>query len=82
MCCIQVRDKLSGATYIVAESRLSQLPNKKIKTTEAKASAEKTNSSKAKDKKGSSNEKVADAEVPSCFDLLGKMSGASLVGMK
>ncbi|XP_031488181.1 isoleucine--tRNA ligase, cytoplasmic [Nymphaea colorata] len=79
---VKVRDKLSGATYIVAESRLSQLPNKKIKTTEAKASAEKMNSSKAKDKKVSSNEKVADAEVPSCFDLLGKMSGASLVGMK
>ncbi|CAN6457025.1 unnamed protein product [Victoria cruziana] len=79
---VKVRDKLSGETYIVAESRLSQLPNKKMKTTETKASAEKVNSSKSKDKKGSSNEKTTDAEVPSCFDLLGKMNGASLVGMK
>ncbi|TVU08293.1 hypothetical protein EJB05_41693 [Eragrostis curvula] len=67
----KVKDKSSGAVYIVAESRLSQLPVK------AKASGKKQQSSK-----GSNTEAVPDGLDKESYDLLAKSPGSSLVGLK
>jgi isoleucyl-tRNA synthetase len=62
---------LSGAAYVVAESRLSQLPVK------AKTSGKKQPSSK-----GSNNEAVLDGLDKESYDLLAKIPGSSLAGLK
>ncbi|KAF8658531.1 hypothetical protein HU200_058988 [Digitaria exilis] len=67
----KVKDKSSGAVYIVAESRLGQLPVK------AKASGKKQVPSK-----GSNAEAVQDGLDKESYELLAKIPGSSLVGLK
>ncbi|GJN13247.1 hypothetical protein PR202_ga31599 [Eleusine coracana subsp. coracana] len=67
----KVKDKSSGVAYVVAESRLSQLPVK------AKASAKKQPSSK-----GSNTVAVPDGLDKESYDLMAKIPGSSLVGLK
>ena len=77
---VQVRSKSTGATYVVAESRLSQLPKDKVKTEKlpnGSGGAAKNTKSKTK---GSTSEKSASED--SSYELLEKVPGASLVGLK
>lgn len=67
----QVKDKSNAAVYVVAESRLGQLPVK------AKASGKKQASSK-----GSNAEAVHDGLDKESYELLAKFPGSSLVGLK
>uniref|UniRef100_A0A0A9CV56 Uncharacterized protein n=1 Tax=Arundo donax TaxID=35708 RepID=A0A0A9CV56_ARUDO len=67
----KVKDKSTGAAYVVAESRLDQLPVK------AKASGKKQPSSK-----GSNAEAVLDGLDKESYELLAKIPGSSLVGLK
>lgn len=89
---LQVRNKTTGAVYIVAESRLSQLPSTKVKgaSKEAKpkadaapAPADKTVAKKG-DKKG--DKKGAEQPVSSVdsntYDVIGQCKGSDLVGKK
>ncbi|KAF8402283.1 hypothetical protein HHK36_013235 [Tetracentron sinense] len=77
---LKVRDKSSGSTYVVAESRLSQLPSKKSKP-DAPNGAVGSKHSNLKGK-GSSNEKVKSGADTGSYELLEKVTGASLVGKK
>ncbi|KAG0535177.1 hypothetical protein BDA96_04G343700 [Sorghum bicolor] len=67
----KVKDKSNGAVYIIAESRLGQLPVK------AKASGKKQTPSK-----GSNAEAVQDGLDKETYELLAKIPGSSLVGLK
>ena len=67
----QVKDKSNGTVYIVAESRLGQLPVK------AKASGKKQATSK-----GSMTEAVQGGLDTESYELLAKIPGSSLVGLK
>ena len=67
----QVKDKSNRAIYIIAESRLGQLPVK------AKASGKKQTPSKR-----SNDEAVQDGLDKETYELLAKISGSSLVGLK
>ncbi|OVA02875.1 Aminoacyl-tRNA synthetase [Macleaya cordata] len=80
---VKVRDKLSGSIYVVAECRLSQLPSniKKSKADAPNGPAQDTKNAKSKNK-GSSNEKVEKEAGSGSYELLEKITGASLVGMK
>lgn len=69
--CKQVKDKSNGAVYVIAESRLGQLPVK------AKASGKKQTPSK-----GSNAEAVQDGLDKESYELLAKIPGSSLVGLK
>ncbi|XWS67348.1 hypothetical protein CRYUN_Cryun05aG0279200 [Craigia yunnanensis] len=74
----KVRSKYSGKTYVVAESRLSDLPNEKPKRNAANGPSGDSKKSKTK---GSSGEKTKDSAADS-YGVLEKFSGASLVGTK
>ncbi|KAF9603367.1 hypothetical protein IFM89_035612 [Coptis chinensis] len=80
---VKVRDKSSGSVYVVAECRLSQLPTniKKPKADAPNGPAQDSKKSKAKTKT-SSNEKVEDKADTGSYELLQKVTGASLVGTK
>ncbi|PWZ05187.1 hypothetical protein Zm00014a_001843 [Zea mays] len=67
----KVKDKSNGAVYVIAESRLGQLPVK------AKASGKKQAPSK-----GSNIEAVQDGLDKESYELLSKIPGVSLVGLK
>ncbi|KAF7827269.1 isoleucine--tRNA ligase, cytoplasmic [Senna tora] len=73
---VKVRNKFSGKVYIVAESRLSSLPTEKPKQTVTNGSVD---GPKVKTK-GSSSGKTEN--VLDSFEVLEKLSGASLVGKK
>ncbi|XP_077211966.1 tRNA synthetase class I (I, L, M and V) family protein [Tasmannia lanceolata] len=78
---VKVRDKLTGSTYVVAESRMSQLPSKKLKSDTPNGSVQDPKLSNSKSK-GHPNEKVKNAKDTGSYELLEKVTGASLVGMK
>lgn len=73
---MQVKDKVTGAIYIVAESRMSQLPSKKPK---ADTSNDVQDGKKSKSKKSSTENNGNDM---GSYELLEKFPGSSLVGMK
>ncbi|KAF7822569.1 isoleucine--tRNA ligase, cytoplasmic [Senna tora] len=73
---VKVRNKFSGKVYIVGESRLSSLPTEKPKQTVTNGSVD---GPKVKTK-GSSSGKAEN--VLDSFEILEKLSGASLVGKK
>ncbi|KAA3464795.1 isoleucine--tRNA ligase, cytoplasmic-like isoform X1 [Gossypium australe] len=75
---VKVRNKYSGKIYVVAESRLSELPTEKPKPNAANGPSGDSKKSKSK---GSSGEKTKDSAADS-FEVLEKFSGASLVGKK
>ncbi|KAB1213335.1 putative isoleucine--tRNA ligase, cytoplasmic [Morella rubra] len=75
----QVRNKYSGKVFVVAESRLSALPSEKPKPNIANGSVHDSKQSNLKNK-GSTGGKAGD--VVDSFEVLDKVSGASLVGMK
>lgn len=75
-----MRSKATGATYVVAESRMSQLPKEKVKAEKLpNVSAGEAKNSKSKNK-GSASEKASLDD--SSYELLEKVSGTSLVGLK
>ncbi|KAK7312173.1 hypothetical protein VNO77_35842 [Canavalia gladiata] len=76
---VKVRNKYSSKVYIVAESRLSALHNPKEKPKEAVANSAKDvpKNAKIKGSSGGKTENVLDS-----FEVLEKVSGASLVGIK
>ena len=74
----QVRSKYSGKTFVVAESRLSDLPSEKPKSNAANGPSGDSKKSKTK---GSSGEKTKDSAADS-YEVLEKFFGASLVGTK
>ena len=74
---VQVRSKSTGATYVVAESRMSQLPREKVKSEKLSNGAGETKNPKSKNK-GSASDSADD----SSYEVLEKFSGASLVGSK
>ncbi|KAG2726074.1 hypothetical protein I3760_01G095100 [Carya illinoinensis] len=76
---VKVRNKYSGKVYMVAESRLPALPSEKPKPSIANGSIPDTKKSNPKTK-GSSSGKTGD--VVDSYEVLEKVSGASLVGMK
>lgn len=84
---MQVRNKYSGKIYVVAECRLSALPNEKPKSNAANGPGGDSKKSSSKSK-GSSGKKGQDGEARSAennesFEKLGEVFlGASLVGMK
>ncbi|WOK99491.1 isoleucine--tRNA ligase, cytoplasmic [Canna indica] len=80
----KVREKSSGATFIVAESRLSQLPIKKSKSEldGTTVPAKDTSVPNAKSKGTTSNKSKGGVDVGSSYELVEKMTGASLVGLK
>ncbi|KAK8518191.1 hypothetical protein V6N13_027669 [Hibiscus sabdariffa] len=75
---VKVRNKYSGNIYVVAESRVSELPTEKPKSNAASGPTGDTKKSKIK---GSSGEKTKDSAAES-YEVLDKFSGASLVGTK
>lgn len=77
---LQVRSKATGVTYVVAESRLLQLPREKVKAEKLPNGAVgEAKNSKSKNK-GSASEKASVDD--SSYEVLEKVSGASLVGLK
>ncbi|XVF08373.1 hypothetical protein REPUB_Repub06bG0221000 [Reevesia pubescens] len=87
---VKVRNKYSGKIYVVAESRLSELPTEKPKSSAANGPSGDSKKSKTKGSsgdskksktKGSSGEKTKDSAVD-YYEVLEKFSGASLVGTK
>lgn len=90
---LQVKSKATGAVYIVAESRLSQLPSpKKAKTETPKTAATHSTETIAKgsakkgDKKGDKNGHKGEAAPSeadtSAYDVLSRCKGADLVDKK
>ncbi|XVE62096.1 hypothetical protein DITRI_Ditri06bG0092000 [Diplodiscus trichospermus] len=75
---VKVRNKNSGKIYVVAESKLSELPTDKPKSDSANGPAGDSKKSKTK---GSSGEKTKESAADS-YEILDKFSGASLVGTK
>jgi len=76
----QVRSKATGAVYVIAESRMSQLPKEKVKTeTIPNGSLSDVKNTKSKNK-GSSSEKNSTED--SSYEVLEKIQGSSLVGLK
>ncbi|CAA6660103.1 unnamed protein product [Spirodela intermedia] len=76
----KARDKMTGAVYIVAESRLSQLPSKKPKADPVNGvEGSKVTNSKAK---GSVNEKAKSGVDSGQYELVEKIQGSSLIGLK
>ncbi|GMJ10539.1 hypothetical protein like AT4G10320 [Hibiscus trionum] len=75
---VKVRNKYSGKIYVVAESRLSELPTEKPKSNSSNGPSGDSKKSKSK---GSSGEKTKDSAADS-FEVLEKFPGASLVGKK
>ncbi|XP_074580214.1 isoleucine--tRNA ligase, cytoplasmic-like isoform X1 [Curcuma longa] len=80
---VKVQEKTSGAIYIVAESRLSQLPSKKSKSESAGAVVPPQDKSSANSKsKGTANSKTKSGVDAGSYQLVEKLTGASLVGLK
>ncbi|KAG6500965.1 hypothetical protein ZIOFF_040828 [Zingiber officinale] len=80
---VKVREKTSGVTYIVAESRLSQLPSKKSKSELAGAVVPPQDISSANSKsKGTSSTKTKSGVDAKSYELVEKLTGASLVGLR
>lgn len=82
---VKVRCKATGAIYIVAESRLSQLPVKKTKADVPNGTLKKTKDlgTKAGGKqKGIPEEKVAAPLDSSSYEVLETFKGSALVGKK
>ncbi|XVF59729.1 hypothetical protein PTKIN_Ptkin07bG0299100 [Pterospermum kingtungense] len=75
---VKVRNKYSGKIYVVAESRLSELPTEKPKSDAANGPSADSKKSKTK---GSSGAKTKDSASDS-YEVLDKFSGTSLVGTK
>ncbi|XP_057959280.1 isoleucine--tRNA ligase, cytoplasmic [Malania oleifera] len=78
---VKVRNKNSGKVYVVAESRLSELPSEKPKggpkdVPNGSASDSGNSNVKMKGSSGGKNKHVAE------FELLERVTGASLIGMK
>ncbi|KAA8531175.1 hypothetical protein F0562_005911 [Nyssa sinensis] len=76
---VKVRNKLNGKIYIVAESRLSELPIEKPKKGVLNGSGKESENSNSKTK-GSSGGKTKN--VGDTYEVLDKFSGASLMGTK
>ncbi|KAL9240634.1 hypothetical protein vseg_014831 [Gypsophila vaccaria] len=77
---VKVKSKVTGSAYVVAESRLSQLPKEKVKT-ESKPNGDASDSKNSKPKsKGSASNKTSTDD--SSYEVLEKLPGASLVGLK
>ncbi|KAL8145892.1 hypothetical protein AgCh_003869 [Apium graveolens] len=76
---IKVRNKVTGKIYIVAETRLSELPVEKTKkgAPNGAGSDSKTADSKSKSSSGGKSKSATDT-----YEVLDKFSGASLVGTK
>lgn len=75
----QVRNKISRKIYIVAETRLSELPIEKAKKGAPNGAVNESKSSDSKSK-GSSGGKSKN--MNDTYEVLEKFSGASLVGTK
>lgn len=78
---VKVRDKISGVVYIVAESRLSELPNKKSRGDGLVASMKELTLSNSKSK-GTKDSKVKSESDTGSYELLEKIAGSSLVGLR
>lgn len=77
---LKVRSKSNGAVYVIAESRISQLPKEKVKTENIpNGSVSDVKNAKSKNK-GSSSEKTSTED--SSYEVLEKIQGSSLVGLK
>ncbi|KAL5543283.1 hypothetical protein UlMin_010993 [Ulmus minor] len=76
---VKVRNKNSGKVYVVAESRLPALPTDKPKHNVVNGAVDDSKKSNVK-AKGSSSGKKENADVT--YEVLEKLSGASLVGKK
>ncbi|THG07358.1 hypothetical protein TEA_025863 [Camellia sinensis var. sinensis] len=76
---VKVRNKFNGKIYVVAESRLSELPVEKPKKNISNGSVNESENSNSKTK-GSSGGKSKN--VVDTYEVLDKFSGASLVGTK
>lgn len=77
----QVRNKFNGKTYIVAESRLSELPVEKPRKAAANGPVNDSERSKSNSTtKGSSGGKSKN--MVDTYEVLDKFSGAALVGTK
>ncbi|XP_051141767.1 isoleucine--tRNA ligase, cytoplasmic [Andrographis paniculata] len=74
---VKVRNKFNGKVYVVAESRLGELPVEKAKKSLPDGTANASENAKAKPK--SSGGKSKNVET---YEILDKFSGASLVGKK
>ncbi|CAH9101166.1 unnamed protein product [Cuscuta europaea] len=74
---LKVRNKFDGKIYVVAESRLSELPLEKAKKGTANGSVNDTHNSNPKSKPSSGKSKNIDT-----YEILDKISGSSLVGKK
>ncbi|KAL6970780.1 isoleucine--tRNA ligase [Sarracenia purpurea var. burkii] len=76
---LKVRNKFNGKIYVVAESRLPELPAEKPKKSIPNGSASdiESSNSKTKGSSGGKNKNVVDT-----YEVLDKFSGASLVGTK
>ncbi|XP_008793645.2 isoleucine--tRNA ligase, cytoplasmic-like [Phoenix dactylifera] len=78
---VKVRDKFSGVVYIVAESRISELPSKKSKADGLVASMQDLTLSNSKSK-GTKDAEVKNKPDTRSYELLEKISGSSLVGLR
>ncbi|PQM40320.1 isoleucine--tRNA ligase cytoplasmic [Prunus yedoensis var. nudiflora] len=76
---VKVRNKYSGKVYVVAESRLSSLPSDKPKENVANGSVDDSKKLNSKTKGSSGGKKEI---VDTSYEVLEKVSGASLVGKK
>ncbi|KAF4390301.1 hypothetical protein F8388_019956 [Cannabis sativa] len=76
---VKVRNKNSGKVYVVTESRLSALPGEKPKPNIINGSVDNAKKSNVKAKGTSAGKKE---NVEDSYEVLEKMKGASLVGMK
>ncbi|CAL8085613.1 unnamed protein product [Prunus armeniaca] len=76
---VKVRNKYSGKVYVVAESRLSALPSDKPKENVANGSVDDSKKLNSKTKGSSGGKKET---VDTSYEVLEKVSGASLVGKK
>ncbi|KAI5665073.1 hypothetical protein M9H77_24396 [Catharanthus roseus] len=74
---VKVRNKFSGKIYVVAESRLSELPVEKAKKSVQNGPTEDSEKSNPKGKSSSGKGKEVET-----YEILEKFSGASLVGKK
>lgn len=75
---VKVRNKYSGKVYVVAESRLSELPTEKPKQVVTNGSSDDLKHSNPKSKGSSGGKTKGEVE----FEVVEKILGASLVGRK
>ncbi|XP_019166023.1 PREDICTED: isoleucine--tRNA ligase, cytoplasmic [Ipomoea nil] len=74
---LKVRNKFDGKIYVVAESRLSELPLEKAKKGTTNGAVNDTQNSNPKSKPSGGKSKNLDT-----YEILDKISGSSLVGKK